>query len=39
MLKHNAGVLSPVGHGRGGVKVPHNKNTKDCKIIRMPIPE
>ena len=39
MLKHIAGVLSPVGHGRGGVKVPHNKNTKDCKIIRMPIPE
>jgi electron transport complex protein RnfC len=39
MLKHIAGVLSPVGRGRGGVKVPHNKNTKDCKIIRMPIPE
>lgn len=39
MLKHFAGVLSPVGHGRGGVKVPHNKNTMDCKIIRMPIPE
>ena len=39
MLKHIAGVLSPVGHGRGGVKVPHNKNTKDRKIIRMPIPE
>lgn len=39
MLKHIAGVLSPAARGRGGVKVPHNKNTEDCKIIRMPAPE
>lgn len=39
MLKHIAGVLSPAAKGRGGVKVPHNKNTKDCKIVRMPAPE
>ena len=38
MLKHIAGVLFPAAHGRGGVKVPHNKNTEDCKIIRMPAP-
>ena len=39
MLKHIAGVLSPAARGRGGVKVPHNKNTEDCKIIRMPAPD
>lgn len=39
MLKHIAGVLSPAARGRGGVKVPHNKNTENCKIIRMPAPE
>lgn len=39
MLKHIAGVLSPAARGRGGVKVPHNKNTEDCKIIRMPTPD
>ena len=39
MLKHIAGVLSPAARGRGGVKVPHNKNTENCKIIRMPAPD
>lgn len=39
MMKHFAGVLSPVSKGRGGVKVAHNKNTEDCKIVRMPAPE
>ena len=39
MLKHIAGVLSPAARGRGGVKVAHNKNTENCKIIRMPAPE
>lgn len=39
MMKHFAGVLSPVAKGRGGVKVAHNKNTEDCKIVRMPAPE
>lgn len=39
MLKHIAGVLSPAARGRGGVKVPHNKNTEDCKTIRMPAPD
>ncbi len=39
MMKHFAGVLSPVAKGRGGVKVAHNKNTEDCKILRMPAPE
>ncbi len=39
MFKHIAGVLSPAAKGRGGVKVPHNKNTENCKIIRMPAPE
>lgn len=38
-MKHFAGVLSPVAKGRGGVKVAHNKNTEDCKIVRMPAPE
>ena len=35
MIKHIAGVLHPAAKGRGGVKVPHNKNTENCKIIRM----
>lgn len=39
MLKHIAGVLSPAARGRGGVKVPHFKNTQDCKIVRMPVPK
>ena len=39
MIKHIAGVLHPAAKGRGGVKVPHNKNTENCKIIRMPAPE
>ncbi len=39
MLKHIAGVLSPIARGRGGVKVPHNKNTQDCRIVRMPVPD
>lgn len=39
MMKHFAGVLSPVAKGRGGVKVAHNKNTENCKIVRMPTPE
>ena len=39
MLKHIAGVLSPAARGRGGVKVPHNKNTENCKIIRIPAPD
>ena len=39
MLKHIPGVLFPAARGRGGVKVPHNKNTEDCKIVRMPPPK
>lgn len=36
MLK---GIIPPVKKGRGGVSVPHNKNTENLKSVRMPVPE
>ena len=39
MFKHIAGVLAPAAKGRGGVKVPHNKNTENLAVVRMPVPE
>lgn len=39
MFKHIAGVLSPAAKGRGGVAVPHNKNTENCRVVRMDEPE
>ena len=34
-----SGVLKAVVKGRGGVSVSHSKNTENCKIVRMPVPE
>ena len=39
MSKLVDGVLTAVGHGRGGVAVAHNKNTAELPVERMPIPE
>ncbi len=33
------GVLNAVKQVRGGVKVSHCKNTAECEIVRMPIPQ
>ncbi len=37
--KNVSGVLKAVVKGRGGVSVAHNKNTEDCAVVRMPVPE
>ena len=40
MAKRAPGIFAPVGRGRGGVKVPHRKNTRDLAVVRMePTPE
>lgn len=39
MSKKTPGVLTAVRHGRGGVKVTHNKNTAEMPIERMPVPQ
>lgn len=39
MLGKASGILHPVAKGRGGVAVSHNKNTKDCEVVRMPAPQ
>ena len=39
MSKVVPGVLTAVGRVRGGVSVEHNKNTAECPVERMPIPE
>lgn len=33
------GVLKAVKQVRGGVHVNHNKNTADCEVVRIPVPE
>lgn len=35
MKKHQAGVLYPVARGRGGVYVPHFKNTAEMPVVRF----
>ncbi len=39
MSKKTPGVLTAVRQGRGGVRVPHNKNTAEMPIERMPVPQ
>jgi len=39
MSKKTPGVLTAVRHGRGGVRVTHNKNTAEMPIERMPVPQ
>ncbi len=39
MSKIPSGVLTAVKKVRGGVKVDHHKNTADCEIVRIPVPE
>ena len=39
MSKVVPGVLTAIGHVRGGVGVEHNKNTADMPVERMPEPE
>lgn len=39
MSKKLNGVLTAVKRGRGGVSVSHNKNTAECPVERMPVPE
>ncbi len=36
---HIPGVISAVKKVRGGVKVPHHKNTADFEVVRMPEPK
>ncbi len=39
MSKKLSGVLTAVKRGRGGVSVSHNKNTAECPVERMPVPD
>ncbi len=39
MSKKLNGVLTAVKRGRGGVSVSHNKNTAECPVERMPVPD
>lgn len=39
MNKKIPGVLTAVKRSRGGVNVPHNKNTAELPVERMPVPE
>lgn len=39
MSKIVNGVLTAVGKSRGGISVPHNKNTADKPVIRMEFPK
>ena len=39
MSKHMSDVRSAVGKVRGGVRVLHHKNTADCPIVRVPVPQ
>lgn len=38
-MKNKSGIMRPVCKGRGGVHVPHNKNTNHCAAIRIQPPE
>ena len=39
MSKHFSDVRSAVGKVRGGVRVLHHKNTANCPIVRVPVPQ
>lgn len=38
-MNKEAGILHAVVHSRGGVRVPHRKNTAELSVLRMPVPE
>ena len=38
MSKHGTELLTAVSRGRGGVRVPHRKNTAEMTVVRMPVP-
>ena len=38
-MNKETGILHAVARGRGGVRVPHRKNTAEMSVVRMPAPE
>ena len=38
-MNKETGILHAVARGRGGVRVPHRKNTAELPVVRMPAPE
>ena len=38
-MNKETGILHAVARGRGGVRVPHRKNTAEMPVVRMPAPE